>query len=112
VLLRDQDGRRHLDALMYEQVNVADTRRRLRATWGLCDWHTWTLSMLGTAKTGSAIPYEDQLRVATQRLNQRRDRRPPRFMRWLEAMVPARPRLVARYVRRAHCLVCLTGRVG
>jgi hypothetical protein len=106
-----EDGRRDLDALMYEQVN-ADTRRRLRATWGLCNWHSWTLSTLGTAKTGSAILYEDLLRVATQRLNERRDRRPPRFTRWLDAMVPARPRLVAWYMRHAHCVVRLTGRIG
>jgi hypothetical protein len=93
-----EDGRRHLDALKCEQVNDADTRRRLRAAWGRCDRHTSTLSSLGTAKPGSAILYED--------------RRPPRFMRWLEAMVPARPRLVAWYMCRAHCLVCLTSRVG
>lgn len=28
------DSRRHLDAILYEQVTDSDTRRRLRGAWG------------------------------------------------------------------------------
>src|SRR5437588_338841 len=49
-----EDGRRHLDALLYEQVTDVETRRRLRAAWGLCNWHTWMLPTLGGGMTGAA----------------------------------------------------------
>lgn len=42
--LVEDDGRRYLDALVYEQVNDPDTRRCIRAAWGFCNWHTWTCS--------------------------------------------------------------------
>src|SRR3989441_3067414 len=38
-----ESGRLHLDALIYEQVTDADTRRRLRASWGFCNMHAWRL---------------------------------------------------------------------
>ncbi|HEV8584916.1 MAG TPA: DUF6062 family protein [Methylomirabilota bacterium] len=101
------DGRRQLDALLYEQVNDPDVRRRLRAAWGLCNWHTWTLQALGGAVTGSAILYADLIRVAARRVGRLRDRRPARLARWPRR---SRPRLVDRYRSRAPCPVCRTGR--
>jgi hypothetical protein len=113
-----EDGRRQLEALTYEMVNDVHTRRRLRAAWGLCNWHTWTLPTLGTAATGSAIVYEDLLRVAAQHVGELHDRDPSpliRFLGWLnpfraERTAGARPRLVDRYRARPRCPVCLAGR--
>ena len=113
-----EDGRRQLDALTHEMVTDVHTRRRLRAAWGLCNWHTWTLPTLGTAVTGSAIVYEDLLRVAAQHVDALHDRRPSPFSRFFGRLNPfrperttgARPRLVARYRARARCPICLTGR--
>jgi hypothetical protein len=101
------DGRGQLEALLYEQVNDPDMRRRLRAAWGLCNWHAGTLSTLGTSRTGSAIIYEDLVRVAAGRVARLRDRRPPWLRRLFRAGGPARPRLVERYMHRAACPVCL-----
>jgi uncharacterized protein DUF6062 len=109
-----EDGRRHLDALLYEQVTDVETRRRLRGAWGLCNWHTWMLPTLGGARTGAAILHEDVLRVCARRVQALRDRRPSRLVgllrRWRWA--PAWPRLVERYAHRARCPVCVAGRAG
>jgi Family of unknown function (DUF6062) len=112
-----EDGRRQLDALTYEMITDVDTRRRLRAAWGLCHGHTWTLTTLGTAATGTAIVYEDLLRVAAQHVGGLHDRRPARvgrFLRWLNPFKRGRPpaappRLVDRYRARARCPICLAG---
>src|SRR5262245_52262666 len=55
------DGRRHLDGLLYEMVTDVETRRRLRRSWGFCNWHTWMLLELQGARSGAAIIYEDLL---------------------------------------------------
>ena len=113
-----EDGRRQLEALISEMVTDVHTRRRLRAAWGLCNWHTWTLPTLGTAVTGSAIVYEDLLRVAAQHVAELHDRRPSAVIRFLRRLKPlgaerttaARPRLVDRWRARARCPVCVAGR--
>jgi len=56
-----QDSRRHLDGLLYELVTDPDTRRRLRRSWGFCNWHTWMLLEIPGARSGAAIIYEDLL---------------------------------------------------
>jgi hypothetical protein len=112
------DGRRHLDALLYEQVNDPDTRRRLRAAWGLCNWHTWMLRTVATAATGSAILYADLMRVTARRVDRLHDRRPAplaRFFHWLSRLGGAVPtalrlRLVDRCGGRAPCPVCASAR--
>lgn len=110
------DGRRHLDALLYEQVNDPDTRRTLRESWGLCSWHTWMLPEVPHYASGAAIVYEDVLRVCMHRIDRLRDRgasRAARLLCWLSRLgasiaAPPRPRLVDRYRERRACLVCLT----
>lgn len=63
------EGSRHyLDAIIREQVTDPDLRRRLRASWGFCNWHTWMLLDVETSASGAAILYEDMLRVATDRM--------------------------------------------
>ena len=61
------DSRQYLEALLYEQVNDPDVRRRLRAAWGFCGWHTWMLGDIAGSAFGSAIIYDDILRVASRR---------------------------------------------
>jgi Family of unknown function (DUF6062) len=109
-----EDGRRHLDALLYEQVTDVETRRRLRAAWGLCNWHTWMLATLGGGMTSAAILHEDLVRVCTRRVDALRDRRPSRLARLLRRwQAPLGPRRSAeRLVRRARCPVCVAGRRG
>ncbi|PYM13109.1 MAG: hypothetical protein DMD81_22110, partial [Candidatus Rokuibacteriota bacterium] len=49
------DTRKYLDALLYEQVTDPDTRRRLRTSWGFCNWHAWLLLDVETSLSGAAI---------------------------------------------------------
>jgi len=107
-----EDGRRNLTALLYEHVTDAETRRRLRAAWGLCNWHTWMLPTLGTARVGAAILYEDLLRVCARRvsaLGGRRQSRLGRFKRrW--RLATGSPPPAERPARRAACPVCTASR--
>ena len=86
-----EDGRRHLDALLYEQVTDVETRRRLRAAWGLCNWHTWMLPTLGGGMTGAAILHEDLVRVCARRVDALRDGRRSRLARLLRRWRAAAP---------------------
>jgi len=70
----EEDGRRYLEALIYEQVNDPDTRRRLRASWGFCNWHTWMLLEVPNASSGAAIIYEDLIQAFLHRVWRLRDR--------------------------------------
>jgi len=74
------------DALLYEQVNDPDTRRRLRAARAPRNWHTGMLRAVAPGATGTAILYADLMRVAARRVDRLRDRRPallddPQFAR-------------------------------
>jgi hypothetical protein len=102
----EEDGRRYLEALVYEQVTDPDTRRRLRASWGLCNWHAWMLLEIPTAAGGAAILYEDLVRVALGRFRRLRDRVRPfgalaRLCRRLR-----RPAIVELRRRRSVCPAC------
>jgi hypothetical protein len=106
------DGRRHLDALLYEQVNDPETRQRLRASWGLCSWHTWMLREIPGAGSGAAILYEDLLRGVIQRLRRLRDRSASRAvwpLAWIDRLLHpgARPALVGAVQRRRLCPLCI-----
>src|SRR5436190_20439602 len=61
------DSRQYLATFLYEHVNDPDTRRPLRAAWGFCNHHTSMLREVGDSAFGSAILYEDMLRVVIQR---------------------------------------------
>lgn len=73
-----EDSRRYLDAVMYEQVADPDLRRRLRASWGFCNWHTWMLQDVKPSASGAAILREDMIRVAGERLERFAIRTPAR----------------------------------
>jgi hypothetical protein len=106
------DGRRHLDALLYEQVTDPGTRRRLRATWGFCNWHASMLLEVRNAVGSAAILCEDVLGTILRRLERLRDRagRGARGASWL-ARLPgvrsrSRPAVARLYRRRPPCPVC------
>lgn len=103
-----EDGRRHLDSIIYEQVNDPDTRRHLHASWGFCNAHTWLLLEIPCAKSGAAIIYEDLIRMFLHRLGRLRDRRPSRPAGPLARLFGRRPRpaIVELSRRRRACPVC------
>lgn len=103
------ESRAYLDALLYEQVTDPDTRRAIRASWGFCNWHTWMLLEVDHSIFGSAIIYEDLVKLAlrrTERLGERAER--PRSRGWLSALIGRRrrPTAVELYRARAACPAC------
>jgi hypothetical protein len=105
------DSRQYLETLLYEHVNDPDTRRPLRAAWGFCNHHTWVLREISDSAFGSAIIYEDMLRVVIQRFErQGRGRAPESPSRWrrLRRLFGRnrRPILVELHDRRPMCPAC------
>jgi hypothetical protein len=107
----EDDGRRHLDAIVYEQVTDPDTRRRLRESWGFCNAHAWRLLEIPSAASGSAILYGDVLGRVVRRVRRLRERG-IRSRTWLMSAIarlfPAgrRAALVRLYRGRQACPVC------
>ena len=103
-----QHSREQLAALLYEQVTDLETRRRLRASWGLCNWHTWMLLDLPGSRPGTAILAEDLLRTSIDRISRAlATTRVGRLATWLvQARVRTAQRLTALYRRRPPCPVC------
>jgi hypothetical protein len=98
-----QDGRQHLDALLYEQVTDVETRRRLRGSGGFCNWHTWMLLEIHGSRSGAAIIYADLLGRLVESV--RRDAvTPARTRSWLRTALP-RSRFWRRLPRQT-CPVC------
>ena len=105
----EENGRRHLDAIMYEQVNDPDTRLRLHASWGFCNWHTWMLPEIGNSASGAAVVYEDVIRLVLRRAHRFRDRAwSSRPVSWIGRILGSAPRsaLGRLYRRRKPCPVC------
>lgn len=109
----DEDSRRALSSLLHESVTDVETRRRLRASWGLCNWHTWALLEGESVATGAAILYEDLLRVCQERLGRGAGGRPGWLTRLRRRVgigrrtpAVAGSQLVAEYRGRATCPVC------
>jgi Family of unknown function (DUF6062) len=101
-------SRQYLDALLYEQVTDPDTRRRLRASWGFCNWHAWMLVEVRDAAFGAAIIYEDMIRLLLARVR-RLGRRPlaTRLASWFTAQSRrAHMAIVELYRRRLICPAC------
>ncbi len=103
-----QHSREQLAALLYEQVTDLETRRRLRASWGLCNWHTWMLLDLPGSRAGTAILAEDLLRSLIERISRAvATTLVGRLATWLvQARVRTAQRLTALYRRRPPCPVC------
>jgi uncharacterized protein DUF6062 len=103
----EQDGRRYLEAFIYEQVTDPDTRRGLHASWGFCNWHTWMLLEVADASSGAAIVYADLIQAFLHRFRRLRDRAPS-FPQWSLARLFRRrgPTVVELQRRRNTCPVC------
>jgi Family of unknown function (DUF6062) len=103
-----QHSREQLATLLYEQVNDLETRRRLRASWGLCNWHTWMLLELPGSRASTAILSEDLLRLLIERVG--RAAATTLVGRLATRLTHARARtaqrLAALYRRRPPCPVC------
>ena len=106
--LVEDDGRRYLDALVYEQVNDPETRRRIRGAWGFCNWHTWMLLDTPNAPSGAAILYEDLVRSALDRFRRLRDHPVTFHVRRLRRMfaLRRRPTIVELHRHRGACPAC------
>jgi hypothetical protein len=105
------DARQYLGTVLYEHVNDPDTRRRLRASWGFCGWHTWMLRELADPAFGAAIIHEDLLRVLSRRFQRQWRVHSPessgllsRLRRFLDR--ERRPVLVELRDRRPMCSAC------
>jgi len=48
----DADTHRYLTAFLYEHVTDPVSRSRLRASWGLCNWHAWMLRATADPASG------------------------------------------------------------
>jgi len=94
--------------LLYEQVTDPDTRRRLRASWGLCNWHTWMLLEIQGSRAGTAILYEDLLRRLIDHVGRAMPTRTAkRLAVWFtDTRARATRRLTTLYRRRSPCPVC------
>jgi hypothetical protein len=107
----EADTRHYLDTLLYEHVNDPETRARLRASWGFCNWHAWMLRETPDSAFGSAILGEDLLRVLMRRFERsalREGTRGPRSWRRLLALfgrLPVPP-IVHIHRRRPPCPAC------
>jgi hypothetical protein len=113
------DGtRRHLESLLYEHVTDPESRARLRASWGFCNWHAWMLRETSSPAFGTAILSEDLLRVIGERLARHVDApgaahrpaapRPRSFLRRLGARLGRDVALPVAdaFRRRAACPAC------
>ncbi len=107
----EADTRHYLDTLLYEHVNDPETRARLHASWGFCNWHAWMLRETSDSAFGSAILGEDALRVLMRRFERlalREGTRSPGPWRRLLALVgrPRAPIIVRVHRRRPPCPAC------
>jgi len=105
------DTRHYLDTLLYERVNDPETRARLHASWGFCNWHAGMLRETSDPAFGSAILCEDLLRVLMRRFERsaRRDAaRGPGPWQRVRALFgrPRIPAIVQVHRRRAPCPAC------
>ena len=102
------ESRSYLHALLYEQVTDPDTRRAVRASWGFCNWHAWMLLEIEHSIFGSAIIYEDLMRLALKRTERLADHAERPRRGWLSTLIGSLRRSSAahRYRDRAACPVC------
>ena len=100
------ESRRYLEALLHEGVTDVETRRRLRLSWGFCNWHTWMLAEIAGSTFGAAIIYEDLvIRLLRRTGDPGPGARPPG---WLGSFRGRRRRatLADLWKRRTACPAC------
>lgn len=101
------ESRRYLESMLHEQVTDVETRRRIRLSWGFCNWHTWMLADVAGSTFGTAIVYEDLVSRLLRRTAELRPQ-PARPAGWLRNLRRRRPRmtLVDLWRRRTACPGC------
>jgi hypothetical protein len=103
------ESRSHLRALLAEQVTDPESRQALRRSWGFCNWHTWMLLEMEQTRFGSAILYEDLLRLALQRVEPSDTQvRPSRRRRLGLGSLLRRATAGERHRGRTACPICGT----
>jgi hypothetical protein len=105
----DADTHRYLTGFLYEHMTDPVSRARLRASWGLCNWHAWMLRETADPAFGSAILCEDLLRVLARRLERSATRgAAATLLGRLRARLgrPRAPAIVRLYRRRVVCPAC------
>jgi hypothetical protein len=104
------DSRQYLEALLYEQVNDPETRRRLHASWGFCNWHAWMLRETSEPAFGASILYEDLVGAAVRRFERLAGRTVGSASgllgRLRRLLGRHRPLLATLYRRREACPAC------
>ena len=66
--LLEQGSRKALEGFLYEQVNDPETRRKLVASRGFCNWHSWLLADIQGSHLGVAVLGRHLLAEAAQAL--------------------------------------------
>ncbi len=94
-----------LEALLHEQVNDPETRRRLRHSHGFCPGHSWLLATLPQANLGVALIYGDLLDDAVTALEAAIRVQASRRRRSADALLT----LIGRARVQAACPVCRAG---
>ena len=100
------ESRRYLESLLHEQVTDVETRRRIRLSWGFCNWHTWLLADIAGSTFGAAIVYDDLVARLLRRTGELRSRSRPAG--WLGNLRRrSRATLVDLWKSRAPCPGCV-----
>lgn len=68
--LLEQEVRRALGALLYEQVNDPFTWDRLVGSHGFCNWHAWMLPGVNNSASGVALIYHHLLNETLERVSE------------------------------------------
>ena len=102
----DEDSRRHLDAILYEEVNDPGLRATLRASGGFCNWHASMLREIPDSSFGSAIISADLLGRARAEAEAQVVRASwPRRWGWLaRLLLRRRPRVAL--AGKPHEIIC------
>ena len=103
------DTRHYLDSVLYEHVTDPATRRRLRDSWGLCNWHAWLLREIPNSAFGAAILGEDLLGAAIRRFERPAGVRTRGLLTRLRNLAGTRARsiLAEGFRRRPPCPACV-----
>ncbi len=113
--LREHDGRKYLDWLLYERVNDVTTRVKLAQSWGFCVYHAWMLQELEWDHCkdgmGTAILWEwlvDSYRTLLQQHLGKPDVPKKRFLRrWRrQQRSPLSEQLLRAFAPEGMCPAC------
>jgi len=67
----DKISTEYLDSVIYELITDYDTRQRVKAALGFCNWHAWKLAEMASAIGGVGILYESLFTFVNEELDGR-----------------------------------------